>query len=332
MNIKDIAKEANVSFKTVSRVLNNAPGVRPSTRDKVLEVLKKYNYTLNPKASGLSRKSSNTVLIVTNILHNECPLQKNSLILEHILKHLTQQGYIGVVANSTDNLKKTVYGTYDKGYFDGAIILAPKDFTFIEELEAENKPFIISGISEVYDYIGTDQAHGCYMATKHLLELGCKSISLLLDDTKAYTASEKLAGYKRALNEFNLEFDAQNVRKDIYSSEQVEDLITQLHQSHELPDAFIINSDYPSLGAVRAINKLGIKCPQDLKIVSFGDTYICKETAPSLTAVKQNFTLIGEHLVNYIVNKINGEGEAKTVSIPAELTIRTSTQEQIKRS
>lgn len=326
MTLKDIAKEAGVSFKTVSRVINNENNVKDETREKVKEVLKKYDFSLNYNAKSLSKSETKQLLLVSNILHLELPLQKNSIIVENIVKAASKYGYNIILNNSYDELDKTVYGTFEKGYFDGAIVLNPKRFDLIDELLEKNVPVIISGVHEKYKYVGSNQREATYIATKHLLEQGCLKISFLLDDKNSLTTKEKLLGYKKALKEYNIKFDSKLIEYNISKSIDVEKIVDNAYLEEKLPDAYIINSDYASLGAVRSVNKNKIAVPNKLKIISFGDTYICSEVNPKLTAVRQNFKEIGESLVKILIDKIENNIEIETKIIPAKLIIRDSSK------
>lgn len=324
MTIKDIAKEVGVSFKTISRVINNEENVSEKTRIKVIEVLKKYNFSINYNAKSLNKSRTNQILLISNIKHKELPIQKNSLIVESVVKYARKLGYSIILNNDYDELDKTAYGTYEKGYFDGAIILNPKQFDFIDEMLVEKKPFIISGINKKYSYVGTDQKESSYIATKHLLELGSTNIYLLLDDSNLQTSKKKLEGYKEALLENQIDYDKRKVIYNISKSEDVENFLNNLEEK-EFPLSLIINSDYCSLGAIRYINKNKIKVPEKLKIISFGNTYICSEVYPKLTAIKQDFDLIGKKLVELLVENIEKDISITNFSIPAKLIIRDTT-------
>lgn len=330
MTIKDIAKEAGVSFKTVSRVINDEINVKDETREKVKQILKKYDFTLNYSAKNLSKSKTKQLLLISNILHLELPLQKNSIIVEHIVKSASKYGYNVILNNSYDELDKTVYGTFEKGYFDGAIILNPKSYELIDELIEKNIPVIISGINEKYKFVGSNQREATYAATNHLIDQGCKKIELLLDDEKSLTTTEKLLGYKKCFEDNNIPFDENLVVYNISKSIDVEKIIEKSYLENNLPDAYIINSDYASLGAIRVVNKYNIPVPEKLKIISFGDTYICSEMEPKLTAVRQNFKEIGESLVKILIDKIENNIEIDTKIIPAKLMIRDSSMKNKK--
>lgn len=325
ITIKDIAREAGVSFKTVSRVINNEKYVKKDTRNRVMEILKKNNFSLNYNAKRLSDSKNKQILLISNICHAELPLQKNRLIMDYVVKYARMRGYNIILNNTIDELDKTIYGTIECGYFDGIIVLNPKNIDFLSELKEQNIPFIISGVNNEFNFVGTNQSEGGYLATKHLKDLNCESIHFLLDDSQSATNKEKVKGYIEALKESKLIFDEKNLKYGMYSSDLVEKYINEVHEKGELPDAYIINSDYAALGAIRAVNRLGIKVPEELKIVSFGDTYICKEVIPNITAIKQDFELIGKTLVNILISNIEDGIKIESSQIPAKLIIREST-------
>ena len=105
----------------------------------------------------MSKSETKQLLLVSNILHLELPLQKNSIIVENIVKAASKYGYNIILNNSYDELDKTVYRIFEKGYFDGAIVLNPKRFDLIDELLEKNVPVIISVVHEKYKYVGSNQ-------------------------------------------------------------------------------------------------------------------------------------------------------------------------------
>lgn len=323
LTIKDIAELSGVSVKTVSKVINQRYGVKNETRDKILHIMKENNYSVNYNAKRLSENKSMQIAVVTNITER-LPLKKNYLIIQHILEKL--KGYNVIVNNSVEELQKNPYGGIAKGYYDGIILLNPREIESIEYVKKSGIPFIISGINEKYSYVGTDQKGSGYLATKHLLDLGCRDIYFLLDTKNTFTAKKKIEGYKEAIENKGLIYDDYKVLENFYKSKHIEEFITTKYYMNELPDAIIIDSDFPAFGAIRAIHNLGIKCPENLKIITFGNTYMCSEVSPSLTSIKQNFELIAEKLIELLLERIDYNEECmKSYCIPAELIVREST-------
>lgn len=293
---------------------------------KVMPLLKEYNFSPNHNAKSLSSLRTKQILVVANIKRYDLPLQKNNFILESIVGKARERGYNIIFVNNSNQLDKTFYGSIEQGYFDGVIVLNPEDKTFVEKLHDQKIPFIISGMNNNYDYVGTNQTQAAYIGTKHLIQIGAKKIFLILDNHVSPTNEFKIKGYKQALEEANIQFNKEYIYYDIFESSLLEDLIKKMYKENNKPEAIFINSSFASLGAIRAINKLNIKVPEELKILTFGDTYICKELMPSLSAIKQNFKLIGEKLVENLLDNIEKGKKISTEIIDTELIIRESTK------
>ncbi len=324
MTIKDIANIAGVSVKTVSKTINNKSGVKRETRDRILKIMEENNYSINYNAKRLSESKSMQIAIVTNI-SEKLPLKKNYLIMQHILEKL--KGYTAIVQNSVKELQTNPYGGIARGYYDGIILLNPKDLSSIDYVQKSGIPFVISGVDENCSCVGTNQRESAYIAVNHLCSLGCNSIYFLLDTKKTLTAKEKILGYKMGLEHNGIKLDKSKILDNYFKSEDVEQFIKTMYYMKKLPDAILIDSDFPAFGAIRAIKKLKIKCPEELKIITFGNTYMCSEVSPSLTSIKQNFELIAEKLIEILLKKINDKDniDNESYTIPAELIVREST-------
>lgn len=323
MTIKDIAKMAGVSFKTVSRVINNEKGVAEKTREKVLAVIEECEYEVNYNAKRLKEASLKQIAIVTNVKNSMIPYSKNMIIMGYIVEYLREAGYIGIPYDKLKKVKKNAYGKIDKGFYEGIIILNPKpdeDFSAINNL-----PICLSGLSDKYDYVGTNQFESSYIATKHLLDIGCKKISFLLDDEHSITTKEKVRGYEKALQEFGMDIDYNNIFYNFDTSDKVYNHIKNMKNNNSLSDGYLVNSDYCVFGMIRAVNELFIKVPEEIKFISFGDTFICNEVYPTVTAMKQNFKLIARNLVDIMLDKINNNATNMKVVIPAQISVRNST-------
>lgn len=321
LTIKDIASIAGVSFKTVSRVLNKEPNVKKETREKVEKILLETNFSINYNAKRLSVSRTRQIGLITNTLL-DYELNKNYIIMNYIVKYARAKGYTIIVNRKFKDLVKNNFGKIDIGFYEGLIFLNPKNRDEVEQAVQSNLPVVISGISDKYIYVGTDQFESAYIATKTLVNKGCSDICILLGDENTKTTKEKYRGYKQAIDEFKLK---ENVYYNYSTSEEVEKFITK--NQKKLPQGLIINSDSAALGAIRAINKLGIKSPKDLQIISFGNTFICNEVYPSLSSMKQKFDVIAKELVDKVIYMIENEGEkAKSYKIPAELVERETTK------
>jgi LacI family transcriptional regulator len=323
--LRDIAKLANVSFKTVSRVINNEPGVRKETKEKVMKVLKETNYTMNYYAKGLSQNKTFQILVVSDIDRDIYPVQRTSIIINSIIKEANNHKYKIVVVNNLDELESNYMGVLEKGYYDAMIVLnSPRNNILLEKVEKLGVPVIVSGKNERFTYVGTDHETGAYNAADYLLKVGLKDIYLLLDDPNWPTHDEKIKGFKKAFLDHNIPYVSNRIVTELYNSNDIFHYVENHYKNNTLPDGLIISSDFSALGAIKAINKYHIPCPNKLNIISFGNTPISTEVFPELSSVEQDFEKIGQILVQKIIQKLNGE-DIFSLKIKTELMIREST-------
>ncbi|MFG5919323.1 LacI family DNA-binding transcriptional regulator [Sneathia vaginalis] len=323
LTIKDIAKLAGVSFKTVSRVINNEDNVKEETKEKVKKILLEQNFSVNYNAKRLASSRTRQIGVITNTKSNE--LSKNYIILHHILTFAKMKDYTIIVHESLDKVKRNNLGKIDKGFYEGIIFLNPKKMEDIEEAVIDKLPVVMSGISDKYVCVGTDQYESGYIATMALIKKGCKNIAVILDDPDTTTNKEKVRGYVDALKSVGYMINDENIHYNYRTSFDVEALITKKYLKDSLYDGVLIGSDVLGLGAVRAINKLKIPCPMNFKFITFGNTFICNETYPSMSSIKQNFESIAKNLVDKIVELIENKDKPKSMVIPAEIIEREST-------
>lgn len=321
VTIKDIAEKAGVSFKTVSRVVNKEPFVKKETREKVEKILLETNFSVNYNAKRLASNRINQIGVITNTNNNE--LSKNYIIMNHILTYAKKNDYTVYVHESLNEAKRNNLGKIDKGFYEGIIFLNPKDLKEVDEVIEDRIPVVISGISDKYISVGTNQYESGYIATQALIHKNCKNIAIILDDPETKTNIEKVRGYKSALEDNGYTIKDENIHYHYKKSSDVEAIIAAKYLKNELYDGVLVGTDILGLGVVRAINKFNIK---NLKFVTFGNTYICSETYPTMSSIKQNFESIAENLVQKIIQLIETEEIPKSMVIPAEIVERESSK------
>ncbi len=319
VTIKDIAKLAGVSFKTVSRVINNEDSVKEETREKVKKVLMKTNFSINYNAKRLASNRTKQIGVITNTNNNE--LSKNYIIMNHILTFAKSKDYTVIVHENISEVKRNNLGKIDRGFYEGIIFLNPKDLNEVDEVIKSKIPVIISGISDKYISVGTNQYESGYIATLSLIRKKCKNISIILDDPDTKTNIEKVRGYRAALEDNGYTVKPENIHYNYKNSFDIESLITTKFLKNELYDGILLGTDILGLGVVRAINKFSIK---NLRFITFGNTFICNETYPSMSSIKQNFESIAENLVKKIIRLIETDEMPSSMVIPAEIVERES--------
>ncbi len=329
MTISDIAKEAGVSRATVSGVLNDNPHVAEKTREKVLAIIEKYNFSPNQIARALALRQTGLVGLIVKDISN--PLySKISLGVEEVCE---EAGYNVVMGNThTETERELEYLNLLKRHrVDGLLILPLQRDTklpaFQELLEAQLPIVLLGDLPDIdADLVRSDDESGAYHAASHLIQNGRRRLMYISGPESFYASARRLKGFKRAMQENNVEFDEQNV---IYSGWRFNDGYAtgqELCRSRSLLDAGLFcYNDSVAIGLMRALFENGYKIPDDLEIIGFDDAGVGKYLQTSLTTVAQPAREIGRRAAQLLLEKINFKGEnwqSKKIFLETTLVIR----------
>ena len=329
----DIAYLAGVSQPTVSRALRNSPLVSEGTRKKVQEIAKQVNYKVDRNAANLRTKTTKTIAL----LIFEDPTLDDSQInpfflsmLGSITRSAALEGYDLLV--SFQQLSEDWHSEYELSHrADGIILLGYGDYISYQEklqkLEESEAHFIIWGPivdGQAGHSLGCDNFYGGYLATKHLLNMGHRSIAFIGEAN--HHCPEYLLryqGHEKALLEQDLKLDASLLQfsSNLESSGYTETM-TLLDKKTEF-SAIFAASDLMAIGAIKALNESGKRVPQDIAVVGFDDIITASYINPPLTTIHQDTGKSGELLVKSLVSLINGE-KLKSSLVEPSLIIRQS--------
>ncbi|AFK87263.1 MULTISPECIES: LacI family DNA-binding transcriptional regulator [Thermoanaerobacterium] len=337
MNSKEIAKIAGVSRSTVSRVINNYPNVPLETREKVLKVIKEYNYVPHASARMLRGKMSNTIGLVIVDLNRKIDIHKVydnvyfGPFTTAVIDFANERGYnvLVITVYKSKDFKKVKEVFYNKT-ISGAIFIGVKnndpDIKYL--IDAGLKVVIID--QEIKDdfnnciIVNADNFNGAYEATKHLIKLGHKKIAHISGDMDKLSGIERFEGYKKALKETKLTYNNSLVVKGNFIEEGGYEAIIKLFKKSR-PTAIFISNDQMAIGAMKALNDLGYSIPDDISIIGFDDIAISRYLKPSLTTMKVSLLQMAEIAVNNLIKSIEDEIiiTAKFI-VPVELIERES--------
>lgn len=320
INIKTVAKKAEVSIASVSRVLNNHKGVKDSTRKKVLKAMADLNYEVNAVARGLKLQKTYTIgVVVANILS---PFF--SEISKAIEEGANKYNYNVILCNSDDESgKELLHLKMLKSYRVDGIILTPtqKNKYYIKKLMNTTKIVIIDRLIDGIECNGViiDNELGAYAATKHLIDKGYKNIAIINGPPEIFTAKERIEGYLRALKEANISTDKDLIKTGTFQEKSGVELMNSLIDSPQKPDAvFITNLDL-TLGALTLLKKRKVRIPKDIAIISFSDHAWAKVSDPPLSVVSFPIEDIGKIAVNMLIDSI----DTKEEKVPSVFKIKT---------
>ena len=332
MNIKDIAKMAQVGVSTVSRVLNNHADVKESTREKVLEIIKESNYIPNNSARILKQHNTNNIGILVKGVFNPF----FSEMINVIGKIINESGYTMIMRQNDYNIYQdidTLISFAKEKRLQGVICLGG-NFTEItdESFKEINIPIVLTSVNTVskqgktyYSSIGIDNAKGAYDATTYLINKGHKNIALILGDVNDMGVSLwRLEGYKKALDEKGIDKETDLILIGQYSSKGAYMATLELLKKRKDITAVFAFSDIMAVGAAKAILDSGLRIPNDISIVGFDGMDESEFYNPSITTVKQPKKLMAEMSINLLMSLIKGETENKHVLLETKLIERDS--------
>lgn len=314
VTIKDVAKEAGVSVGTVSNVINNIQ-VKPSTKAKVDEAIKKLNYEPNIYARGFKMNRTNTVAVILPTIWNPF----FSELAYNIEKNLKKAGMKMIICNSNkDNKAEVEYISMAKqNKMDGIIAITYSD---IDEYVSERIPFVSIDryFSKDITYVCSNNFEGGRLAAEKLVEFGCERIAYIGRGSKINNATRKrkdgfisyckeksidydiceLLGSDEEFNELLDEFIAKNFKKDI-----------------KIQGVFAVTDEQ----AVDFINKLkeyNIEVPKDVQVVGFDGSKSSAKDIIKISTIRQPVELIAEESVKALVNIIENNKVEKEIILP----------------
>ncbi|WP_297421650.1 LacI family DNA-binding transcriptional regulator [Clostridium sp.] len=333
MNIKDIAKLAEVGVSTVSRVLNNHPDVKESTRQKILEIIKESNYIPNNSARILKQNNTKNIGILVQGVFNPFFYQMTNVIGNII----NENGYTMIIQqNDYNNYYQevdTLIGFIKEKRLQGVICLGGNFIEITNESFKEiNVPIILTSVNTVskegmsyYSSIGIDNVKSAYDATTYLINKGHKKISLILGETNDMGVSLwRLEGYKKALADNGIEVDDELIIVGGYSSRTAyKETLKLLKKRKDITAVFSL-SDIMAIGAAKAILNSDLKIPEDISVIGFDGMDESEYYNPSITTVKQPKKLMAKMSINLLMSQINGEKGNEHVLLDTELIERDS--------
>lgn len=332
MNIKDIAKLAQVGVSTVSRVLNNHPDVKESTRKRVLEIIRESNYIPNNSARILKQHNTKNIGILVKGVFNPFFSQMTNVIG----KIINESGYTMIIRQNDYNFYQdvdTLIAFVKEKRLQGVICLGGNFIDIDDDSFKEiNVPIVLTSVNTVskqgkiyYSSIGIDDVKEAYDATTYLINKGHKKIALILGEANEIGVSLwRLEGYKKALDKEGIDKENDLILIGEYSSKGAYKATLELLKKRKDITAVFALSDIMAIGAAKAVIDSGLRIPEDVSIVGFDGMDESEFYNPSITTVKQPKELMAKMSINLLISSINGGIENKHILLDTELIERDS--------
>ncbi|WP_318241606.1 LacI family DNA-binding transcriptional regulator [Cellulomonas avistercoris] len=321
--MNDVAALAGVSHQTVSRVLNEHPSVRPTTRERVLEAIATLGYRPNLAARALVTRRTGTLGVITPATALFGP---TSTLVAFEQAARDAGFYVSVAtlrAFSGEEVVAAVEHFLAQGV-DGVVVVAPRSGT-VDAVSGVHVPvpavLVSSGRAGVdLPTVSVDQVAGGRLATEHLLASGRTSVLHVAGPQEWYDARDRLRGWQDALDAAGATGEAH--RAGGWSAADGYAAGLELVRTG-LPEAVFAANDQLALGLLAALGQAGVRVPQDVAVVGFDDEPGTAFYAPPLTTVRQGFDELGRRAVQAVVDALTG-GEPTQQSIAPELVVRRS--------
>lgn len=332
--IKDIAKIAGVDHSTVSRGLNDKPGLSDNMRKKIKQIANEIGFEFNANARSLSTARTGTIGIIYDEENYESTLHIYSMgLLRHMRQYLEQKNLDAIITFSSnlfsgeDNIKKLI----NKQKVDGFIILTSKiNEKTIDLLNSKQFPFIIAhqipntnfNANSVY----SDHFKGGYLAGKHLIEQGCKNLLCITRKDKDRQFVLRTEGFLKALDENGINPTSKTILQGGYSFKEGYQTVMDNCNLIKKTDGIFVHTDLKAIGVFSALKELGISIPNEIALVAYDNTELCTFLTPALSSVSQPGEEISLISCEKLIELINGVKNDKITNIvlPPTLVIRES--------
>lgn len=330
ITIKDVAREANVSTSTVSRVISNNPRISEKTKKKVEYVIKKLNYHPNAIARSLASKETNVMGII--LISEVEDLTKNSFFIQlmtGISSYAKQKGYyiMYTFCSTYDEEFKCVKDYVNDKLVDGIILSSVRiNDKCIQYLKKIDFPFVIIGRPENTKeilWVDNDNFKAMYNVVSKILLNGYKKIAFIGPRTEISVSKDRLSGYIQAHN-----VNGVNINKDLIS--RVDNFKEECGYNsmneimkRDIPSAVVAADDLLAFGAIRALKENGL---ENAIVVGFNNTPQAAYYKPSLTSVDINISKVGYYASKLLVDRLENDVRENHYIIETRLAERETTK------
>jgi DNA-binding LacI/PurR family transcriptional regulator len=321
----DVAREAGVSGQTVSRVANGRTNVDDATRERVLAAMRRVGYRPNSAARALRNGQFRSIGVIISAV----PAFGNSRTLDAIAVAAVAEGFSIVLMQVTLPTQGEVTGAFSRlneQAVDGVVILIEQHQLDESEIELPyGLPVVVIDSSAHYDYpvVDTDQAQGAESATRHLLDLGHRTVWHIAGPPQSYAAGRRQKSWRATLERAGREVPP--VLTGDWSPRSGYEHGLALADDPAVTAVFAAN-DQMALGLLRALHEKGRAVPGEVSVVGFDDMQEAAHFWPPLTTVRQSFEEVGRQAVAALLAEIaTNVRAAAPVSVPTELVVRAST-------
>lgn len=344
ITIQEIARLSGVSVSTVSRVLNNSPSVSKEKRKRIQDVIDKYQYTPSVFARGMvNRQTKNIGVILPDISNpyfvslvaeiQKCALEQfySTIVFNTLLagpesagtkNRLAEEDYLRIILEKQVDGVLVLGGEIDKEDLSDRYVQA------LNQLHKQIPVLVIGSKREELDclFVERDLKKGVTTLVTHLTALGHRQIGFIGGEEGVKITTSRVAAFLNAMNNFSHPIREEWIELSDYYVPAGYDALTKLVEKSpgDIPTALVAINDSVAIGAIRAMKDQGIRCPEDIAIVSCDQFLNSDFQIPRLTTIDQHNEYLGKIAVLQLINAMNGEYEPTVIKHEPELIVRES--------
>jgi LacI family transcriptional regulator len=330
--IKDVARRAQVSIKTVSRVINQEASVRHSTRAKVLKAINELSY--RPDLSARSLRSAKAYAI--GLVYDNPNAHYIISLQQGVLSVCRELGF-GLQIHPCDStqpgLARQLTDLVQRSHLAGLVLAPPmsEDPRLLKTLSEHKVPLvrIISAMEDPgdgYASVYVDDRDAAYDITEHMIQLGHTRIAFLWGGKQHRSSPERFKGYESALQDYGIEMDKKLVVPGDYSFDDGFRGARKLFALKDPPTAIFGSNDEIAAGVLAAARAAGLNVPYDLSIAGFEDSPFSRQSWPALTTARQATKTVARHAARMLIAELQGGSEmVHNERFSPELVVRGST-------
>lgn len=330
--IKEVARRAKVSVGTVSNVLSGTSAVSPELKTRVERAILQLKYHPNHFARSLKSQRSNTLAIVISDITNPF----FPLVVRGAEDAASRHGYLLTIFNTDDQLarEQQIFAVLRTRRVDGVLVVVSPESgegTHLAETIAAGIPVVCLDRVPRHvkvDSVLVDNVKGAAICVRHLIAMGHKRIGVISGPRTLQTSRDRLDGYRAAVREARISYDAALVREGDFRFESGYRLAKDLCLDHPRPTALFALNCTMGMGAYKAIQELSLSCPGDVALAVFDDVPGGDVFRPQLTVVSQPAYEIGYRAADLLIQRLANRiapGEPVAITLDPELKVRQST-------
>jgi LacI family transcriptional regulator len=329
VTIREVAKAAGASVSTISAALNNSDYVSAATRRRIDEAIKALQYRPNDLARGLRLQKTHSIAIVVPDLSNNFYIE----LVRGAKDHSTSANYTVLIGDSRENWEeeRNYLDSFHRRRVDGVVrVPAINAGGGKARVVLGNLPVVYADRHPLKgdSYIGrveVDNARAAESATRYLLSLGHHDIGLITGDASSGTSMDRRRGFMSAMRSAKLRPDRSMIHTGHNDMESGHFYAMQLLTRAQRPTAIFCTNNMMALGALEAIQEIGLSCPEQISLLGFDDFYWATLLRPRLTVVRQPAREIGMIAARMLIDHIEGRASIATPALlKTQLVVRDS--------